>query len=212
MTGLEEYTTWILLGLLAVWGNIRWYPYHFLYHAHCCFQDLVAVLCPFGPLRLLIESSQSQQREVPALLYSVNAVWFMLASSEHMRLSRNLTEDDDGRKRTITQASLQTLSSTEYEGSTSSRTPLHITTHQPSVQEEEGQTAHQRSEPTPGVDGFMRLRGSSESVMDSDRASSHGISTTAGDAELRRGREDTGRRPSTQEVDEETGKVAGCNE
>ncbi|CEG67860.1 hypothetical protein RMATCC62417_04220 [Rhizopus microsporus] len=65
LTGLEQWTTWILLGLLAIW-------------------DLIAVLCPFGPLRLLIESSKNQQREVPALLYSVNAVWMMMASpGEH---------------------------------------------------------------------------------------------------------------------------------
>ncbi|ORE07469.1 Presenilin-domain-containing protein [Rhizopus microsporus var. microsporus] len=65
LTGLEQWTTWILLGLLAIW-------------------DLIAVLCPFGPLRLLIESSKNQQREVPALLYSVNAVWLMMASAgEH---------------------------------------------------------------------------------------------------------------------------------
>ncbi|KAI8974634.1 Presenilin-domain-containing protein [Pilobolus umbonatus] len=64
LTGLEQWTTWILLGLLAVW-------------------DLIAVLCPFGPLKLLIESSKKQQREVPALLYSVNAVWFMMASPDH---------------------------------------------------------------------------------------------------------------------------------
>lgn len=45
---------------------------------------MIAVLCPFGPLRLLIESSKNQQREVPALLYSVNAVWLMMASpGEH---------------------------------------------------------------------------------------------------------------------------------
>ncbi|ORX45251.1 Presenilin-domain-containing protein [Hesseltinella vesiculosa] len=68
LTGLEQWTTWILLGLLAVW-------------------DLIAVLCPFGPLRLLIESSRSQQREVPALLYSVNAVWFMLAAPHHIASS-----------------------------------------------------------------------------------------------------------------------------
>ncbi|KAI8647387.1 Presenilin-domain-containing protein [Parasitella parasitica] len=68
LTGLEQWTTWILLGLLAIW-------------------DLIAVLCPFGPLRLLIESSRNQQREVPALLYSVNAVWFMMASNDHFRLS-----------------------------------------------------------------------------------------------------------------------------
>ncbi|CAO0802246.1 unnamed protein product [Mucor circinelloides] len=71
LTGLEQWTTWILLGLLAIW-------------------DLIAVLCPFGPLRLLIESSRNQQREVPALLYSVNAVWFMMASNDHFRLSNSM--------------------------------------------------------------------------------------------------------------------------
>jgi hypothetical protein len=52
--------------------------------------DLIAVLCPFGPLRLLIESSRTQQREVPALLYSVNAVWFMMASHDHLKLSNSM--------------------------------------------------------------------------------------------------------------------------
>ncbi|CAI2185754.1 14832_t:CDS:10 [Funneliformis geosporum] len=58
LTGLSSWTTWILLGLLAIW-------------------DLIAVLCPFGPLRILVESSRDDQREIPALLYSVNAVWLM---------------------------------------------------------------------------------------------------------------------------------------
>ncbi|CAG8499127.1 10680_t:CDS:10 [Funneliformis mosseae] len=56
--GLSSWTTWILLALLAIW-------------------DLIAVLCPFGPLRILVESSRDDQREIPALLYSVNAVWLM---------------------------------------------------------------------------------------------------------------------------------------
>ncbi|KAI9259474.1 Presenilin-domain-containing protein [Phascolomyces articulosus] len=141
LTGLEEWTTWILLGLLAVW-------------------DLIAVLCPFGPLRLLIESSRKQQREVPALLYSVNAVWFMLAASDHVRLSKNIIpsssmkrtsleeeeksslsttpppthieqprEITNGRKRTVTLTSItdtihSLASSSEYEASTSSTAPL----------------------------------------------------------------------------------------
>ncbi|ORZ03235.1 Presenilin-domain-containing protein [Syncephalastrum racemosum] len=190
LTGLEEYTTWILLGLLAVW-------------------DLVAVLCPFGPLRLLIESSQTQQREVPALLYSVNAVWFMLASSEHMRLSRNLTEDNDGRMRTITQASLQTLSSTEFEGSTSSRTPLHPTVHQPDTQEE-GRAVHRRSEATPTVDGFMRLRNSSESVTNADQVPARETSNTAtGNVRPEPDNQEGGRTLSTQEVDEEAAEREG---
>ncbi|KAG0239112.1 hypothetical protein BGX31_003018 [Mortierella sp. GBA43] len=58
LTGLAEWTTWMLLALLVVW-------------------DLIAVLCPFGPLKILVESSRNQNQEVPALLYTVNAVWFM---------------------------------------------------------------------------------------------------------------------------------------
>ncbi|KAI7881710.1 Presenilin-domain-containing protein [Lichtheimia hyalospora FSU 10163] len=107
LTGLEEWTTWILLGLLAVW-------------------DLIAVLCPFGPLRLLIESSRNQQREVPALLYSVNAVWFMMATTEELA---PLPHDEPGRKRAETQTSIQTINTsintaTDYDASTSSIVPL----------------------------------------------------------------------------------------
>lgn len=54
----------------------------------------MAVLCPFGPLRLLIESSRTQEKEVPALLYSVNAVWFMMASTDHLRLSSSMLGDE----------------------------------------------------------------------------------------------------------------------
>ena len=43
--------TWILLGLLAVW-------------------DLIAVLCPFGPLKLLIEHSRKENVEIQGLLYA----------------------------------------------------------------------------------------------------------------------------------------------
>ncbi|KAJ3327478.1 hypothetical protein HDU76_011738, partial [Blyttiomyces sp. JEL0837] len=62
LTNLPPVTSWILLALLAVW-------------------DLVAVLCPFGPLRLLIESSRENNREIPALLYSA-AVWMMATPAE----------------------------------------------------------------------------------------------------------------------------------
>ncbi|KAI9351315.1 Presenilin-domain-containing protein [Obelidium mucronatum] len=51
LSSLPAITSWILLSLLAVW-------------------DLIAVLCPYGPLRLLIENSQQNNREIPALLYT----------------------------------------------------------------------------------------------------------------------------------------------
>ncbi|KAG0168775.1 hypothetical protein DFQ30_004351 [Apophysomyces sp. BC1015] len=132
MTGLEQWTTWILLGLLAIW-------------------DLIAVLCPFGPLRLLIESSRREEREVPALLYSVNAVWFMMAPGDQLCLSRTMAGDTNGssriqhassrdrsscestdpeaRKRALTHTSLtetvqSRTSSVEYEPSTTSTSPL----------------------------------------------------------------------------------------
>ncbi|KAJ3190569.1 Presenilin-2 [Irineochytrium annulatum] len=59
LSNIPAITTWVLLSLLAVW-------------------DLIAVLCPFGPLRLLIESSRENQREIPALLYTA-AVWVGMA-------------------------------------------------------------------------------------------------------------------------------------
>lgn len=40
LVGLDAWTTWALLAILAIW-------------------DLIAVLCPFGPLKLLIESSRA---------------------------------------------------------------------------------------------------------------------------------------------------------
>lgn len=82
--------------------------------------DLIAVLCPFGPLRLLIESSRTQQREVPALLYSVNAVWFMLASPNHFHISHSFnapTNDDD--------ADTDTLQHPSHTSSTTDRQPTY---------------------------------------------------------------------------------------
>lgn len=70
LTGLQEWTTWTLLAILAVW-------------------DLIAVLCPFGPLKMLVESSREQNRDVPALLYSVNMVWLMAHGSYDDRKQDN---------------------------------------------------------------------------------------------------------------------------
>ncbi|KAI8925986.1 Presenilin-domain-containing protein [Entophlyctis helioformis] len=59
LSTLPDLVTWILLGLLAVW-------------------DLIAVLCPFGPLRMLIEST-GNGRDIPAALI-YNAPMSMMAS------------------------------------------------------------------------------------------------------------------------------------
>jgi presenilin 1 len=62
-TRLPEWTTWAILAAVALY-------------------DVFAVLCPRGPLKILVETAQERQEPIPALLYNGSVVINMSATDE----------------------------------------------------------------------------------------------------------------------------------
>jgi presenilin 1 len=72
LTNLADWTTWILLALLACW-------------------DLIAVLCPFGPLKMLVEHSDSNKQMIPQALVYSTMIWMM---AKDVRIKVNNENDE----------------------------------------------------------------------------------------------------------------------
>ncbi|KAG4102717.1 hypothetical protein H8356DRAFT_1032166 [Neocallimastix lanati (nom. inval.)] len=73
---MTSYVTWLFLAALSIW-------------------DLIAVLTPFGPLRLLLKYSEENNQEIPALLYNLMVTLMATPPSITIKAKKDKENEDN---------------------------------------------------------------------------------------------------------------------